>query len=228
MKNALLTKTLTAGFLIGIAVCTYLIVQNKALLQREVSKTPTHLLNHLATKLVTERVAHVHVIALTDRTDKSPASITLGWRERLSVDVNGQETFGEASNITVGGTQPRFEALIMEFSKDQSVEALALGSGSLILFRRVYSESVAPNDGFSFAASDHPVPAIYATSEETGEEEKELWRRFWKLATDPAAADAEGIKVRQVARSIATTLETNRDYRVTVEAGGRIQIKEIN
>ena len=227
MKNASITRALTAAFLVGIAICTYLIVQNKENLQGESQASDVHLLNRLAAKLVTERLAEVHVASISVDPSTNTTRTHLEWRERLHVYGDGREEFGPAKLITVNGTRPRFEALVIEFDDTDAPESLALGSGNLILFRRIYDENTAPTDGFSFADSKHPVPDVYATTNVPDEAEQSMWRRFWHLATDPAAAEVEGIHVHQVARSIATTLSSGKDYRVVAEAGGRMRIEEI-
>ena len=95
------------------------------------------------------------------------------------------------------------------------------------MFRRIYGEATAPKDGFSFADPQRPVPAVYRLSAEGSAEETEMWRRFWRLATDPSAAREQKARVRQVSRSIATTLEEGRSYRVIAEAGGLMRIREV-
>ncbi|MFT7616465.1 MAG: hypothetical protein ACI97A_000086 [Planctomycetota bacterium] len=227
MKNTNISRFLMAGLLTGIAVCTFLIVQNQRQLQNEVETQKVHFLNQLATKLVTERVAEFTVTQISAGLDGKSARCQLQWQERIHVDADGKEVFGTKTLIDVDGIQPRFEALIVEFSETDAKEALALGSGSLILFRRIYGENTAPSNGFSFADFNHPVPDIYATQDQPGSNEQETWRRFWQLATDPTSAEEEGLKVKQVSYSIATTLVPKGKYRVTAEAGGRLRIIEL-
>ena len=227
MKTAFVTKILTGMFLVGIAVCTFLIVRNNELLNRETPPLRERLLNHLAGRLLTQRIAEVRVEKAIPAEENQPPRILLSWRERVSRPSPGQEHLSWATKIDLVGSQPRFEALILEFKSHDDTDSGALAGGRIILFRRIYSERLAPRDGYSFARDFQTVPAVYARTQPPSVEEEELWRELWHLATDPAAADKEDIQVRQVARSIATTLTEGASYRITVEASGLMHLKEL-
>ena len=227
MKTAFVTKLLTGMFLVGIAICTFLIVRNNELLNRETPSVRARLLNHLAGKLLTQRVAEFRVEKMLPARGAKPPRTLLSWREQVGHTPQGQGLHAPALSIELEGSRPRFEALILEFKARGDSEGSPLEGARIILFRRIYSERLAPQAGFSFASDVQPVPPVYAHGTPPSLKEEELWRQLWHLATDPAAAEKEGIQVRPVARSIATTLEAGNSYRITVEASGLMRLEEL-
>src|SRR5262249_59357146 len=92
---------------------------------------------------------------------------------------------------------------------------------SLILLRRVYSDRMAPSEGYPI---DLPgaVPPAYAAGE-VADFEKRLWDQFWKLATDPQAAAAAGVRVAQ-GEAVYKPLRRGTTYELVVDAAGGMSL----
>lgn len=88
---------------------------------------------------------------------------------------------------------------------------------TLVLLRRVYTDAMPPRDGLPI---DTPggVPDGYA-GEEPARFEQAIWKRFWTLATDPAAAREAGIRVAQ-GEAVYKPMHPGEVYELRVEAVG--------
>ncbi len=88
---------------------------------------------------------------------------------------------------------------------------------TLVLLRRVYSDSMAPRDGIPL---DTPgaIPDGYAGSEAVRFEQA-IWKRFWTLATDPDAARSAGLRVAQ-GESVYKPMHPGDVFELRVEAVG--------
>ncbi len=88
---------------------------------------------------------------------------------------------------------------------------------TLVLLRRVYSDSMAPRDGIPL---DTPgaIPDGYAGSEAVRFQQA-IWKRFWTLATDPDAARAAGLRVAQ-GESVYKPMRPGDVFELRVEAVG--------
>jgi hypothetical protein len=66
---------------------------------------------------------------------------------------------------------------------------------TVALLRRIYSDRMPPAQGVPI---DTPgaIPDGYAASD-GARFEQALWKRFWRLATDPQAAESMGVRVAQ-------------------------------
>lgn len=104
------------------------------------------------------------------------------------------EALGPGQEITLAGKKIYIETLVIKFEDDYVEAGEFLRGTSLCLFRRVFSEAVAPQDGDEIDESgSHP----YAYAGSDGEDERfhaELWERFWDYANDPEAAAAKGVR----------------------------------
>ena len=67
----------------------------------------------------------------------------------------------------------------------------------LVLLRRMYSESLAPQDGIALDVPGAVPPGYAGVDGEHSAWERGLWASFWRLASDPAFAAAAGVRVAQ-------------------------------
>lgn len=171
----------------------------------------------LAQRTVRRREALIRVV------DQTRDPVTQRYRTRVVWEELAADgaTRHEPIEIGLAGRQPRFEALVMTFADDGRDDPLA--GRSLVLFRRAYGEHTAPEAGFSFADPSRPVPPGYRIGPRPSETERGLWRRFWSLATDPAAASAEGIDVLQ-AKAVSTRLLPGKHYLITATDQGQLDL----
>ncbi|MEK7467392.1 MAG: hypothetical protein AAB074_08260 [Planctomycetota bacterium] len=126
-------------------------------------------------------------------------------------------------SYTISGDVAYFDALVLKFEDRYVGDADALRGRSLHLFRRVFGEYQAPDDGFPLdAASVDGVPEALRVG--AGNFEEELWRDFWKYTNDGDLARSKGVRVAQ-GEAVYTRLEAGRTYRLTIEADGGINIR---
>ncbi|KAF0245296.1 MAG: hypothetical protein FD180_1701 [Planctomycetota bacterium] len=124
---------------------------------------------------------------------------------------------------TIAGDVAYFDALVLKFEDRFVGDADVLRGRSLHLFRRVFGEFQAPADGFALdAASSDGVPDALRLG--AGNFEAEMWKDFWKYASDAKFAESQGVRVAQ-GEAVYTRLEAGRTYRLTIEADGGMNIR---
>ena len=90
-----------------------------------------------------------------------------------------------------------------------------------MLLRRIYSDRMAPKDGFVI---DTPgaVPPGYAVGE-AGNYQKRLWEQFWQLATDAQLAAATGVRVAQ-GEAVYKPVRLGQWYELIVDGVGGMNL----
>ena len=128
--------------------------------------------------------------------------------------------------FTMEGDVIYFDALVIRFARDYVERGDALRGKSICLFRRVFGENQAPEDGFPVdrAAGADGIPDVYRVNPEPTAFERELWQSFWRYAEDPAAAREKGIRVIQ-GEAVYTRFIPGNLYTLTLDHGGGICIK---
>ncbi len=111
-----------------------------------------------------------------------------------------------------------FDGLVIKFAHDLVAAGDPLRGRSIMLFRRIFSEIVAPKDG-PLIDADGDVPDVFRVNPKPSEVEQRLWQRFWLYATDPEAARREGIRVAQGEAVYAPMTEGQR-WTLTLDADG--------
>ncbi|MBM4105250.1 MAG: hypothetical protein FJ257_02955 [Phycisphaerae bacterium] len=102
-----------------------------------------------------------------------------------------------------------------------AAESVAAGDplrgSTIVLLRRIYSDRMPPADGLPI---DTPggIPDGYALAERSRFEQS-VWRSFWRLASDPAAAEAQGVRVAQ-GEAVYKKVRPGDAYELVVEAAG--------
>ncbi len=158
------------------------------------------------------------------QTDESGATLT---SLRLSlVDEQGRRKGGPGA-VELAGRRVYFEALLIVFD-DPLVES---GQRRAMAFpTRLYTESIPPSDGYALQVlDDRGVPSLYERSEAPPgglslSAYRDVLRRFWELANDPAQASSYGIDVLQ-GQAVFTEYEVGRFYTIFVEADGGLTIR---
>ncbi len=137
----------------------------------------------------------------------------------IELDERGRELARQT--FTVPGDVLFLDALTVKFDHEYVAEGHPLYGRSLVLLRRVYSERMAPADGF---AIDTPgaTPPAYAGSE-MGLYEQRIWDSFWKIATDAKTARSMGVRVAQ-GEAVYKPVERGQAYDLLVDAAGGISL----
>lgn len=131
------------------------------------------------------------------------------------------EPLGPPVEADLPGRMAYIESLVIKFD-DALVEAGDPWRGaSLCLFRRLFSEHQSPEQG---VALDAPgvVPAGYSDADL--QPASDLWRDFWELADDPAAAAARGVRALH-GEAPFVELRPGRAYVVELRASGGLSVR---
>ena len=89
--------------------------------------------------------------------------------------------------LTLPGQEVYFDTLVIKFDDHFVEQGDPLKGQALMLFRRIFSSTMRPEDGFVIDKEGQP-PEIYAGGQAPSDFEKELWKRFWELANDEKLA----------------------------------------
>ena len=126
------------------------------------------------------------------------------------------QTFG------VPGRMPHFDALVIKFKDDYVAQGDALRGKSVALFRRVYCETQAPEDGF-WLGRRGDVPDVYRTNPDPTPFELNLWERFWSFAASPHSAALAGVRVAQ-GEAVYAPMKPGENWLLTLEADGGLNL----
>jgi hypothetical protein len=170
---------------------------------------------------VDHRVARIEVTGQApDPEDPERVLTTVRF---IEYDRDG-EPLGPGQEITLAGKKLYLETLVIKFEDDYVEAGEFLRGTSLCLFRRMFSEEVAPRDGEEIDdTGSHP----YAYNGGDGEDERfhaELWERFWDYANSPEAAAAKGVRAIH-GEAPFVEARPGRSYRVELRASAGLSIR---
>jgi hypothetical protein len=137
----------------------------------------------------------------------------------VELDEGGREL--GRMQATLPGRVIFLDAWTVRFPQDTVAAADPLRGRSVALLRRIYSDRMQPSHGVCI---DTPgaVPHGYAAGD-AARFEQAIWKRFWALASDPAAAEADGIRVAQ-GEAIYKPVAAGQRYRVELESSGGLTL----
>jgi hypothetical protein len=137
----------------------------------------------------------------------------------IELDDAGSELDRQA--FTIPGDVLFVDAWTVKFPPLDVASGHPLFGRSLVLLRRIYSDRMAPRDGF---AIDTPgaIPPGYAAAD-PGRLEQRLWDDFWRIASDRALADAIGVRVAQ-GEAVYKPVRTGQWYELVVDAAGGMSL----
>jgi hypothetical protein len=162
------------------------------------------------------RVAHIEVTAQTPDGRGGVASTSLNF---IELDEQGAEL--ERQELIIPGDVLFVDAWTVKFDHRDVAIGHPLRGRSMVLLRRIYSDRMAPIDGF---AIDTPgaVPPGYAATE-MGRFERRIWEDFWLIAGDVDQARARGVRVAQ-GEAIYKPVKAGRTYELLVDAAGGMNL----
>lgn len=166
---------------------------------------------------IENRVAQVDV--LQQHTDASGEVVQTVLR-LTEIGRDGEPL--EPRIIGVPSKIPHFDALVIKFDKDHVARGDALRGQSLALFRRVYGDNQAPEDGY-WLSTPGEVPDVYRVADEPTEFERELWRDFWSYAKDPDRAADAGVRVAQ-GEAVYAPMSAGERWALSLEANGGLNL----
>lgn len=121
--------------------------------------------------------------------------------------------------FTIEGDVIHFDALIVKFN-DSYVRSGT--ERALYLWRRIYGEHTAPEQGKAIAIPDSAPERYYAISKALKVKDRDIfWQAIWSLANDPQRLSEYGITA-VFGNSIYTKVEPGKVYLFKIGATGQI------
>jgi hypothetical protein len=167
----------------------------------------------------TQRVAHVRIL---DQPRAEDGGVTETALLFIELDDDGSELARQP--FTIPGDVLFVDAWTVKFDHDRVAVGHPLHGRSLVLLRRIYSDRMAPIDGFPI---DTPgaVPPGYAAGD-AGRFEQQLWQHFWEVATDRALAAAMGVRVAQ-GEAVYKPVRSGQAFDLLVDATGGMSLTPV-
>ena len=127
-----------------------------------------------------------------------------------------------ARELTLPGQEVYFDTLVIKFDDYFIEQGDPLKGNALMLFRRIFSSTMRPEDGFVIDQQDQ-APEIYAERQPPNSFEKNLWKRFWELANNEKLAKEHGVRAIH-GDAPYMRLEPDRVYEVCLRSTGEVII----
>lgn len=121
--------------------------------------------------------------------------------------------------VTLPGEEIYVDALVTVF------EGAAVKSGrakSLYLFRRIFTEQVAPQVGFPLYRSDGSgdgLPPPYVRQDLDRPAQRRAWGYLWRLIEDAAYAETQRVRTT-FGQAVSAKMQTGECYTVTIQYNG--------
>jgi hypothetical protein len=171
----------------------------------------------------TRRIAHVEILGQEVGNASTGNRVTSTELLFIELDERGSELARQ--RFAIPGDVLFIDALTVKFDHEQVAAGHPLHGRSLVLLRRVYSERMAPADGFVI---DTPgaIPPGYASTD-AGRYEQRIWASFWDIAADAALARALGVRVAQ-GEVVYKPVRPGQHYELVVDAAGGISLTPLD
>ena len=165
----------------------------------------------------TERRAQLEVISQTTNAQGETVN-----RLRFSeLDPQGG-VVGAPREFDIIGDEVYVDTLVIKF-QDHFVEAGdPLKGKALLLFRRIFTNRVKPDDGYILDRDGVP-PEIYAGQAAPNAFERDLWTRFWVVANSEEQAKKAGVKAMH-GQAVYGKLVLNMVYTLEMRSTGELVI----
>jgi hypothetical protein len=124
--------------------------------------------------------------------------------------------------MTLPGQEVYFDTLVIKFDDHFIEQGDPLKGRALMLFRRIFSSTMRPEDGFVIDIEGRE-PEAYAEQQASSGFEKELWRRFWELANDENLAKEHGVRAIH-GDAPYMRMEPDRVYEICLRSTGEVII----
>lgn len=164
----------------------------------------------------TSRVARVDVLEQKHHGSGEVESTLLRF---IELDEDGGELGRRQYEIP--GEVLFVDAWTVRFDTEHVLYGDPFAGQTLVLFRRIYSDSLQPREGFPI---DTPgaIPDGYAVTEKA-RFERAMWKRFWQIATDADLADSMGVRVAQ-GEAVYKPVRAGQSYDLVAEASGGLTL----
>lgn len=166
----------------------------------------------------TRRLAHVQVLEQRPGPDGVPETDILF----IELDDEGGEL--DRQTFTIPGDVLFIDAWSVKFAPGDVATGHPLFGRALVLLRRIYSDRMAPIEGFPI---DTPgaVPPGYAVGD-VGRFEQRLWEQFWQIAGDAKLAASMGVRVAQ-GEAVYKPIAPGQAFELTIDAVGGMSLSPL-
>ncbi len=120
--------------------------------------------------------------------------------------------------FTIGGDLLYVDSWVIKFLDEYVELGDPLRAASLCLFRRLFGEKQAPEEGFPLDAPG-TAPEVYRAGGEMTAFEQEIWGKFWEYANNPEAAREKGVRAAH-GEAPSMKLVPGKRYRLELRASG--------
>lgn len=139
------------------------------------------------------------------------------------VEINDAgEPLDAPRKMTIDGDVVYIDAWVVKYDDKLVESGNPLGSTSICLFRRLFSENQKPVEGFQLDRVG-AEPVVYRHGEQVSKDEQKIWAQFWDYANNPALAESAGVRA---AHGEAPSIKLRKDklYKVELRASGGLSI----
>jgi hypothetical protein len=164
-----------------------------------------------------DRRARIEVLRQT-KDEQGNLQTTIRFTE---VDDTGKP-MSISREMTLPGQEFYFDTLVIKFDDHFIEEGDPFKGRALMLFRRIFSSTMRPQDGYVID-TEGQAPEAYAEQQAPSAFEKELWRRFWELANDQKLAKEHGVRAIH-GDAPYMRLEPDRVYEICLRSTGEVII----
>src|SRR6185295_14344722 len=112
--------------------------------------------------------------------------------------------------------------LLLKFEDRFIEQGDALKGESLLLFRRIFTNRMAPAAGYPLDERGMS-PEVYAAKEAPTQFLKDLWNQFWKFAEDPELAKKNGIRASH-GEAVYGQLKKDKTYWIVQRSSGEVTL----
>jgi hypothetical protein len=175
----------------GIYLADQLVLAPRRQMEAKVAKLELETLRlktYLKLLEYTERRAQLEVISQT----KDSAGETVNKLRFTELDPLGG-VVGAQRVFEIKGDEVYVDTLIIKFEDHFVEEGDPLKGKALLLFRRIFTNRVKPDDGYVLDRNGVP-PLLYAAKTTPNSFERDLWARFWEVANSEQLAKQAGVK----------------------------------
>jgi hypothetical protein len=143
---------------------------------------------------------------------------TLRFRE---IEPDGTP-IGSTRDLQLVGDEIYVDTLVIKFEEHFVEQGDPLKGKALLLFRRIFSNKVAPDDGYRLD-KEYQTPEVFAVRKAPTEFEAELWKRFWDVANSEALQKKHGVKAAH-GQAAYSRLLPNKVYHLVLRSTGETSI----
>lgn len=139
------------------------------------------------------------------------------------VEVNDAgEPLDAPRKVTIDGDVVYIDAWVVKYDDKLVETGNPLGSTSICLFRRLFSENQKPVEGYQLDRVG-AEPVVYRHGEQISKDEQKIWTQFWEYANNPALAEKAGVRAAH-GEAPSIKLRPGKLYKVELRASGGLTI----